>query len=435
MQIEFDYLTGFGNYFQSEAESGALNKNQNSPQSHHLGLYAEQLSGSAFTANRSENAFSWLYRINPSVKHSEFKPYKHDTLIKPDANFPTPPTQMRWDPLPHQDKELDFIDGLVAFANNGSELSKQGSAIHLYSINKSMGNKFFYNSDGEMLIVPFEGTLVFHTEFGSLALESSEIIVIPRGVKFTVDINSENARGYICENFGVPFKLPELGIIGANGLANPRHFEIPTANYIDKNGNFKLINKFQGNLWQADMGHCPLDVVAWHGNYTPFKYDLKKFNTINTVSFDHPDPSIFTVLTSPSDIDGTANLDFVIFPSRWMVATNTFRPPYYHRNTMNEYMGLIYGKYDAKESGFVPGGATLHNCMTAHGPDAESFDSAKNKNLQPEYYENTLAFMFESKLSWQLTKFALQTKIRQHDYLECWQELGNNFQSKIVCKS
>lgn len=421
------YLSGFNNHFESEALPNALIKGKNCPQKVPCGLYAEQLSGSAFTAMRANNLRSWLYRIRPSVLHGEFQALSHPYLSgSPFSADYTPPTQFRWLPFPHSTTKQNFIEGLFTLAGNGCIANQTGAAIHLYSANTSMENEYFYNADGDFLIVPQEGELLFKTELGIITVKPTEIIVIPRGIKFQVKLTGP-ARGYICENFGQPFRLPELGVLGANGLANPRDFKSPVAHYEEREGEFILLTKFQGKLWQAAIQHSPLDVVAWHGNYTPYKYDLTLFNTINTVSFDHPDPSIFTVLTSPSTTTGVANVDFVIFPSRWMVATDTFRPPYFHRNIMSEYMGLIFGNYDAKGEGFLPGGGSLHNCMSAHGPDCDSYLNAVNSSLQPEYYANTLAFMFESRQVWRLTPHALQANFRQKDYLACWQNLKPNF--------
>lgn len=420
------YQTGFGNEFATEALPGALPVGQNSPQQAPLGLYAEQLSGTAFTAPRFANRRSWLYRIRPSVLHKPFKQISNHLLRSAPFNeLPPTPNQLRWDPLPLPTEPMDFVDGLTTIAGN------DGIGIHIYAANRSMQDRFFYNADGELLIVPELGRLRFHTELGILEVAPKEICVIPRGVKFRVELLESQARGYICENYGASFKLPDLGPIGANGLANPRDFQTPVAAYDnmgeDRKGEFKLIAKFCGNLWEAELGHSPLDVVAWHGNYAPYKYDLTRFNTINTVSFDHPDPSIFTVLTSPTDTPGTANCDFVIFPARWMVAEHTFRPPYFHRNVMSEYMGLICGVYDAKEKGFAPGGGSLHNCMSAHGPDADTFEKASAAELTPQRYENTLAFMFESRSVIRPTKFAMETPALQHDYFECWQGLKKHF--------
>lgn len=425
---QLKYQTGFGNHFESEAIPGALIKGRNSPQKVPFELYAEQLSGTAFSANRHNNLRSWLYRILPSVLHEEFKIVENGKLNLTGNNPPAlPPNQLRWNPLPYPLQATEFTRGLVTFAENGNCALGYGTAIYLYAITQSMENSYFYNTDGDFLIVPQEGSLRFKTEMGILEVKPGEIIVIPRGIKYQVELMESKARGYICENYGQHFRLPELGILGANALANPRDFHSPTAAYENKTGNFKLITKYQGQLWQASIDHSPLDVVAWHGNYVPYKYDLQRFNTINSVSFDHPDPSIFTVLTSPSQTPGVANVDFVIFPDRWMVAENTFRPPYYHRNMMSEYMGLIYGMYDAKETGFVPGGGSLHNCMSAHGPDAAAYEKAVHASLKPEQYKGTLAFMFESCYPWQPSPFALNSEIRQKDYLTCWRGLKANF--------
>lgn len=418
------YLSGFGNHFQTEAIKNTLPKNQNSPQHVPMGLFAEQISGSAFTVPRHANLHSWLYRVRPSVTHGEFTLIKNTKISTDFSNTsPIPPTQMRWSPPPIPEKPTDFINGLMMMACNGDHATHIGAAVYLYAINQSMKNTFFYNADGDFLIVPQKGELRFKTEMGILEVKPGEMIVIPRGIKFQVELIGDQARGYVCENFGRPFRLPELGIIGANGLANPRHFLYPVATHEEKKGAFKLINKFHGHLWSANIDHSPLDVVAWHGNYAPYKYDLSLFNTINTVSFDHIDPSIFTVLTSPSNTPDIASVDFVIFPDRWMVAEHTFRPPYFHRNIMSEFMGLIYGIYDAKEEGFSPGGSSLHNCMSGHGPDAKTYEKAVNTKLKPELYHGTLAFMFESCYVWQPTKLAIDAKFRQKNYLECWQDL------------
>lgn len=429
MSTSINYLNGFGNHFKSEALDNTLISGRNSPQKVPHGLYAEQLNGSAFTAPRHTNLSSWLYRIKPSVAHGEFKLITHTHLTSTPFNTKlTPPTQMRWDPMPYPEKPCHFIEGLATIAGNGCVEMHTGAAIHLYCATESMHDEYFYNADGDFLIVPQEGRLRFFTEFGILDVSPGEIIVIPRGIKFQVHLLDEKVRGYVCENFGSPFRLPELGVIGANGLANARDFLSPTAAYEKKSAPCKLLVKFQGQLWETEIDHSPLNVVAWHGNYAPYKYDLTLFNAMNSVNFDHPDPSIFTVLTSPSTIPGVANLDFVIFPPRWMVATDTFRPPYYHRNIMSEYMGLIYGKYDAKETGFIPGGSSLHNCMSAHGPDSSAYNKAINTPLQPEYYGDTLAFMFESRLIWNLTPFALNSPFRQKNYLDCWKDLSSCFQ-------
>ncbi|MGE0132197.1 MAG: homogentisate 1,2-dioxygenase [Blastocatellales bacterium] len=431
-QQTFQYQSGFGNEFATEAIAGALPQGQNSPQRAPLGLYAEQFSGTAFTAPRATNRRTWTYRIRPSVTHTPFRRISNGLLrSSPFNEAPATPNQLRWDPLPLPTEPTDFIDGLITMAGNGDLSANAGAGIHVYAANDSMRDRFFYNADGEMLIAPQLRRLLIRTELGALEVSPGEICVLPRGLKFRVELPDGEARGYICENYGAMFRLPELGPIGANGLANSRDFLTPVAAFEDRGedreSDFRIVAKFQGNLWEAEIDHSPLDVVAWHGNYAPYKYDLARFNTIGTVSYDHPDPSIFTVLTSPSDTPGTANVDFVIFPPRWMVAEHTFRPPYFHRNVMNEFMGLIFGAYDAKEEGFAPGGASLHNCMSAHGPDADAFEKACNADLTPQRYENTLAFMFESRYVIYPTRFAMETPALQKDYFECWQGLRKHF--------
>ncbi|WP_322043071.1 homogentisate 1,2-dioxygenase [Paraburkholderia sp. J67] len=426
-------MSGFANEFATEALPGALPAGQNSPQRCAYGLYAEQLSGTAFTAPRAHNRRTWLYRIRPGAVHQPFTPLaargESPRLV---ADFgdvpPTPPNQLRWDALPMPTAPTDFIDGWVTMAGNGSAASMSGSAIHLYAANRSMKDRFFYNTDGELLIVPQQGRLSIATEMGRLDIEPFEIAVIPRGVRFTVDLPDGEARGYICENFGALLRLPDLGVIGSNGLANPRDFLTPVASYEDREGQFELVTKLNGQLWRADIGHSPLDVVAWHGNYAPYKYDLRRYNTIGSISYDHPDPSIFLVLQSPTDTPGVDAIDFVIFPPRWLAAENTFRPPWYHRNVASEFMGLVHGVYDAKAEGFVPGGASLHNCMSGHGPDAETFEKASNADTsKPHKVGDTMAFMFETRTLIRPTRYALETSQLQAHYYECWQGLTKHF--------
>ncbi|MBT7950738.1 MAG: homogentisate 1,2-dioxygenase [Gammaproteobacteria bacterium] len=421
------YMSGFGNEHCSEALAGALPEGQFSPQKVAFGLYAEKFTATAFTAPRASNFRNWFYRIRPSVIQGDFHRIDNGLIRSgPITEIETPPNQLRWDPLPIPDKPQDFIDGLVTIAANGS-VGVTGIGIHMYLANQSMQDRFFYNSDGELLIVPQQGAFRAHTECGVLEVRPGEICVIPRGMKFRVVLPDGPSRGYVCENYGGQLQLPERGPVGSDGYANDRDFLAPVAAYEDREGDFELVTKFMGNLHSCDIGHSPLDVVAWVGTAAPYKYDLARFNTMNTVTYDHPDPSIFTVLSSQLDTPGVANVDFVIFPSRWMVAESTFRPPWYHRNLMSEFMGLIYGMYDAKPEGFVPGGASLHNSMTSHGPDLGAFEGASNADLKPTRYEDTLAFMFESRYVIQPTKFALEAVQRQKDYINCWQDLKKNF--------
>ncbi len=417
-----DYQTGFGNHFESEAIPGALPIGRNSPQRPAFGLYAEQFSASAFTASRHENRRAWLYRMRPTTSHRPFEPFAGLSRIEsaPIGHEPVSPNRLRWDPLPLPDGGADFVEGLVTFGGNGDVGTAAGVAVHLYAADRSMDRRVFQSSDGELLIVPQQGTLHVDTEMGALELPRGHIGLIPRGLRFRVRLDGPS-RGYVCENYGAPFRLPDLGPIGANGLAAARDFEAPVAWFEDRDEPFEWVQKFQGALWTTMLDHSPFDVVAWHGNVAPMRYDLARFNTLGTVSFDHPDPSIFTVLTSPSEMPGTANCDFVIFPPRWMVAEDTFRPPWFHRNVMSEFMGLVHGAYDAKEGGgFVPGGASLHNQMNGHGPDAETTRRAMEAELKPHKITDTLAFMFESRWVIRPTAYAMTCPHLQGDYDECW---------------
>lgn len=415
------YIPGFGNHVATEAVVGALPIGRNSPQHVPFGLYAEQLSGTAFTAPRAENRRSWLYRLRPTANHPAFTPYAGAGLLRsaPFDDIPPSPNRLRWDPLPMPDAPTDWLDGLVSYGGTGSVTEQTGVGIHLYAATADMDRAFF-SADGELLIVPEQGRLAIETELGRIDIAPLQIALIPRGVRFRVTLPDGSARGYVCENYGGLFRLPDLGPIGANGLANPRDFETPVAWFEDRDTPTEVIQKFQGGLWTTMLDHSPFDVVAWHGNLAPCRYDLTRFNTINTVSFDHPDPSIFTVLTSPSDTPGTANCDFVIFPPRWMVAEDSFRPPWFHRNVMSEFMGLITGAYDAKEGGFAPGGASLHNQMNGHGPDRASYDKAVAADLTPHRIENTMAFMFETRHVVRPTRWASETPTVQLDYDDVW---------------
>jgi homogentisate 1,2-dioxygenase len=412
------YMTGFGGHFETEAVDGALPKGRNSPQRPSFGLYTEQLSGSSFTSPRHENRRSWLYRMRPTADHRPFVAYEGARLFgAPPSNEPLPPNRLRWDPPTDLPENTDFIDGLVTMLHARTPEKLEGCAVHLYRSSRSM-ERVFVDADGELVIVPQQGAIELQTELGRLEVAPGSIAVIPRGIKFRIVLREGEARGYVAENYGLPFRLPELGPIGSNGLANARDFETPLASFEDRDEPVEVVQKYLGRLWTTTLDHSPLDVVAWHGNYAPYRYDLSKFNVIGTISFDHPDPSIFTVLTSPSNVPGRANADFVIFPPRWMVAEDTFRPPWFHRNVMSEAMGLIYGAYDAKAEGFQPGGLSLHNLMSGHGPDLESWRKASEAELKPAKIEGTIAFMVETCWPYRPTQFALDRA--QPDYDMAW---------------
>lgn len=422
------YQSGFGNEFVSEAVAGALPEGRNSPQRAPHDLYTELLSGTAFTAPRAENRRTWLYRRQPSVVTSGCQPYVQAGWTTGAAGgVAVPPDPLRWAPFAIPAEALDFVDGMRTVAANGDAHGQTGIAAHVYLANRSMAQRAFVNADGEMLLVPQQGRLQLRTELGLLDVAPGEIAVIPRGMAFSVALPDGPSRGYVCENYGAAFRLPELGPIGSNGLANARDFLAPTAAFETAAGAYEIVKKFGGHFWATSQAHTPFNVVAWHGNLVPYKYNTAHFMTIGSISYDHPDPSIFTVLTSPSDTPGTANCDFVIFPPRWMVAENTFRPPWYHRNLMSEFMGLVYGQYDAKPEGFKPGGASLHNCMVPHGPDTEAFEKASNAELAPHKLDNTLAFMFESRYTFVPTAYAMQGGALDSAYANCWQGLKDNF--------
>ncbi|HUI22096.1 MAG TPA: homogentisate 1,2-dioxygenase [Methylocella sp.] len=424
------YMSGFGNDCETEALPGALPQGQNSPQRCPYGLYAEQLSGTAFTAPHGANARSWLYRMRPSVKHaSRLRGVEAPYWKTAPQSFTQglPLGQLRWDPSPIPNEPLSFITGMRTMTTAGDVRTQTGMAAHLFHVTETMEDDYFMDADGELLIVPQMGGLSIATELGLLDIAPCEIAVIPRGTKFKVGLQDGPARGYVCENYGARFTLPARGPIGANCLANARDFKIPVASYEEKEAACRLTVKWCGGFHVAEIGHSPLDVVAWHGNYAPYKYDLRTFAPVGAILFDHPDPSIFTVLTAPSGEAGIANVDFVIFPERWLVAEHSFRPPWYHMNIMSEFMGLIIGQYDAKANGFAPGGVSLHNCMLPHGPDKEAFDKASSGELNPQKLENTLAFMFETRYPQQVTDYAAKLPGLQHDYADCWQGLEKHF--------
>jgi homogentisate 1,2-dioxygenase len=427
---EFHYATGFGNEFTSEAVEGALPAGRNSPQRAPLGLYAEQVSGTAFTQPRSVNRRTWVYRILPSAKHPAFSRIDNkDLRSTPFDEIEPDPNRLRWDPLPlpASDTAKDFIDGLFTVAGNGDVRTRSGMAVHVYAANRDMRDRYFVDSDGELLFVPELNSIILHTELGPLRVSPGEIAVVPRGIRFRAELPDGLARGYLCENFGASFTLPERGPIGANGLAGERDFKTPHAAFEERASQVQVVNKFAGNLWAADYDHSPLDVVAWHGNYAPYKYDTANFMVLGTVSFDHPDPSIYTVLTSPSESAGLANADFVVFAPRWLVGEDTFRPPWFHRNVMSEFMGLVRGAYDAKAEGFTPGGASLHNTFASHGPDADTYEKASTAELRPQKLDDTLAFMFESRWTMVPTRQAVSAPHRQRDYDSVWSGLSRSF--------
>ena len=435
--VNLSYMSGFGNDFETEALPGALPQGQNSPQKCNYGLYGEQLSGTAFTAPSHQNERTWCYRIRPSVKHSNrYKkidlPY-WKTAPNVDPNVVSL-GQYRWDPIPHSQKNLTWLNGMRTMTTAGDVNTQTGMASHIYLVNASMENTYFYSADSELLVVPQEGTLRFSTELGVLEVKPEEIAIIPRGLLYRVDVVEGPARGFVCENYGQKFTLPSRGPIGANCLANRRDFKTPIAAFEDRECPSKVVIKWCGQFHETEIGHSPLDVVAWHGNYAPCKYNLNTFCPIGAVLFDHPDPSLYSVLTAPSEVEGSSNIDFVLFRDRWNVAENTFRPPWYHKNIMSELMGNICGQYDAKPKGFIPGGMSLHNMMLPHGPDKIAFEHASNNELTPKKLEKTMSFMFETRFPQHLTSFAATEAPLQDDYINCWDDLEKKFDGTLKPK-
>lgn len=428
------YMPGFGNDFETEALPGALPQGQNSPQKCPYGLYAEQLSGTAFTAPRGQNERSWCYRIRPSVRHVgrfaaiELPQWKSAPNIVPGV---ASLGQYRWSPVPHGAGELTWLTGMRTVTTAGDVNTQTGMASHVYLVTASMVDSYFYSADGELLVVPQEGRLRFCTELGMIEIAPGEIAVLPRGLVYRVEVIEGPCRGFVCENYGQPFALPDRGPIGANCMANPRDFKTPVAAFEDRETPSTLTIKWCGQFHESAIGHSPLDVVAWHGNYAPYKYDLSTYSPVGAILFDHPDPSIFTVLTARSEIPGTANIDFVLFRERWLVAEHSFRPPWYHKNVMSELMGNIYGEYDAKPDGFAPGGMSLHNCMLPHGPDRNAFEKASNAALKPEKLDKTMSFMFETRFPQHLTDWAAREAPMQSDYADCWDGLDKKFDGSI----
>ena len=428
-----------GNELQSEALPGALPVGMNNPKVCPYGLYAEQLSGTPFTVPRAAALRTWMYRTRPSVTHEPFSPVDASRvphLACDHSAHVITPNQIRWRPLPLPSTPVDWVAGLHTVCGAGDPLAREGYGIHLYAATSSMTTTCLANADGDLLLVPQTGRLHVTTELGRVAVAPGEIIVLPRGVRFSVALPDGSARGYVLESYGGPFTLPDLGPVGANGLASARDFEAPTAWYEDRaiEGGFTVLHKFGGRLFAARQAFSPFNVVAWHGNLAPFKYELARFCPVNAVSFDHPDPSIFTVLTVRTPSPGVPVADFVVFPPRWCAAEGTFRPPYYHRNSANEFMGLIRGSYDAKSAaGFPPGAASLHLCMTPHGPDAPSYEAAvaADTSTPARLPDSGLAFMFETFATPRVAPGAAASPHVDSDYYRCWAGLADHFDAGV----
>jgi homogentisate 1,2-dioxygenase len=417
---KFRYQSGFGNEFASEAVPGALPVGQNSPQRPPLGLYSELISGTTFTAPRAYNRRSYVFRARPSTNPVPFEPLDSGSFKTPPLEIPPYPGALRWGPFEQVDLPKDFIEGLTTVCGNGSPQSQTGMAVHVYCANLSMTARAFSSADGEMLIIPQKGALRITTELGVIAAAPGEFVLLPKGLKFRVDLPDGTARGFVCENFGRPFVLPELGLMGSHGNANAIDFQVPVAAFEDGDRPTQIIHKYCGALWSAHLPHSPFDVVAWRGNYYPCKYDMRCFNTMGSLSWDHPDPAIFCALTSPSDEVMGANVDLLILPPRWVVADHSFRPPGFHRSAAAEFLGLIEGSHESRASGFPPGSMSLHNNWTAHGPDVGTVEAAQAADLKPQKIEDTLVFMLETRFPFQHSAAAMRAPNRQLDCAQGW---------------
>jgi len=427
MTSALEYMSGFGNEFQSEAVAGALPQGQNSPQKCAFGLYSELVSGTVFTAPRALNRRSYLFRTRPTVAQPDFQRCELANFKTPPLEFPPYPMAMRWDPYPLELARGDFLDGMTTICGNGSPVQQSGLAIHTYCANRSMTGRAFSNADGEMLILPQHGGIRVTTEVGLLEAAPGELVLIPKGMKFRVDLLSDVARGFVCENFGHPFVLPELGLIGSNGLANACDFLTPVAHFEDSDEPVELVHKYAGAFWSATMGHSPFNVVAWRGNWAACKFDMHRFVVLGAQMVDHPDPSIFCALTSPSHPVAGGNVDFMILPPRWLVAEHTFRPPGFHRSAVAEFLALIQGAHDTRASRFAPGASSLHNNWTAHGPDVATHDKGRVAELVPTKFEETLVIMLDSRFPYEIAPGGMDGPHRQLDCTSSWQGFQKRF--------
>ncbi|GLI78307.1 hypothetical protein PoHVEF18_006618 [Penicillium ochrochloron] len=399
---KFKYLNGFNGYHQSEAAEGVIPLVINIPQKSKYGLHTERISGSSFTAPRKDSKQTWLYRLLPSTCHEDFSllenhPFNLKNVLN--SKYQYSPNRSTWAPAQIA-KEADFLTGLQLIGGAGNPTMKEGLAYYAFTAGKSMpSNQAFYSADGDFLLAPQKGTLDIRTEMGYLRVRSNEICVVPRGIRFHVSLPAGPVRGFALELFEGHFELPELGPIGSTGLANIRDFEIPTASFDNSNVDTEIIAKFAGQVHRTVHRGSIFNVAGWSGTYYPFKYDLGKFNTIGSVSYDHTDPSIFTVLTAPSSVPGEAVVDVAVFGPRWLVMEKSYRPPYFHRNTMSEFAFVIKGGFDVTPlPPQLEGLFLLSNTMCAHGADPESWKQATEKELVPEKIPpGNLGMMFESK--------------------------------------
>jgi homogentisate 1,2-dioxygenase len=423
---------GFCNFHESETLPGALPVDQNSPRSSPYGLYAEQLNATGFVAPREANRRSWMYRIRPSAEQGPLAPLAHERLRGDFSGEPVEANLAGWGPLPFPASPTDFVDGLATLGGAGSPSSRRGYAVHLYAANRGMEDRCFSDADGDLLLLPEEGSLTLLTELGVLQVHPGQLALVPRGVRFSVLLGGSRARGYVGESFGRPFSLPERGPVGANGLADARHFRGPVARHEERLcPGYRVTVKLGGALFEATQDHSPFDVVAWHGNHFPTVYDLAAFSPAGNARVDHIDPSIHTVLTSPLDEAGANGLDLVVFTPRWDATEHTFRPPYFHRNVATELNGIIREVASAG-SPFARGCCFLTPSFTPHGVlatgvertlalDDERADQARRSA------DSSLWFQFESTLPFSPTAWARTAPNRVDDWPLVWGAYRRHF--------
>jgi homogentisate 1,2-dioxygenase len=426
----FEYLCGFGAAHGSEALKGALPEAQNSPRLPPYGLVAEQLNGTSFTVPRAENRRVWLYRVRPSLVQDDAEPMAHPSFNLDYLDQPPAASPVGWTPRVLPEGGIDFVDGLTTRAGAGDPADARGLALHTFVASSDMGARAMVDADGDLMILPDTGILRLRTELGWLRVEPGELVVIPRGIVFSVFVEQGPVRGVVMEVYARHFRLPERGPIGANGLADERHFFMPVASYEDRAGPFEIVVKMGGHLYRAARSHSPFDVVAWHGNYTPYKYDLRRFNAMGTVTWDHPDPSIFTVLSAPFERPGENLADLVVFPSpRWDVAAHTFRPPYYHRNAATEINAIVAGVSRADDV-FSCGGIFITPPFAAHGPNAKAVERAhamsdEEADEPHELGASSLYIQWESTLALRMAPAALSE--RQPDFSQFARGVATRF--------
>ncbi|GAD98612.1 homogentisate 1,2-dioxygenase, putative [Paecilomyces variotii No. 5] len=422
----YRYQVGFGNRFVSEAVPDTIPRDgRNLPQRANYDLYIEQLNGTTFVTCRKDMFNVWFHRIRPSCAHKALKPleYKHDIVSvfsSQNEGVSFVPFNNEWGPLeiPLESKPTNFWQGIKTILGHGDPTLKEGVAVHQYAANLSMDKEAFVNHDGDYLFVPQQGRLDIQTELGRMMVLPGELFVIPAGLRFKVSLPDGPSRGYIQEIFGSHFELPDLGPIGSNGLALPQDFEIPVASYDLDTSSWEIITKLAGKLYHYEQAHTPFDVVGWHGNYVPYKYEIEKLLALSS-SKDQLDPSAYTILTAKSKIPGVSITDFCAFTPKWVNSLNSWRPPYYHRTMGAEVMGMVRGEYGGSAKTLEPGALTCDNAYVPHGETYDAWKKHAFVDLEP-------TLLGAGVLS--ITKFALE----RHNQIkpmreELWDNMHGHF--------